>query len=692
MAIKPIQGFYVHDEDTGTDGVAKLDIDATVGLSDVSGSVDYTTAVGYFGTSGEVYSPGSETKEVYSTEYIPVCPGMRMVLNLKFSASRACWAAFVGYTKSYAVLGRTAVISTTASDATGVYVVPNNCYFVRVSYRTYGEVDATLIYGGISEFLQNNITETIASNKSEVLGSQDRDDEIAYKEALNTPENKMLAQWFEHGNLDANGANQSYRDGSRARTKDVMSFPYPVVISVNSGRFILYYFTNGVFASATSWKISTDAPIYLNANQEFKILVTKDASAPAAQYDELSEIVDLLNFYAEPPVSVNIKSVTDLVFEHGNLDSRTNTNTNYNGAARVRSNMVKLPCSLKVTTTTGSVLIACYDDGGNFLWETSWRQNNPYIIPAGYYFRMIVTLNPSSNVATKIEDILQGLKLEPVDRAVSGASPNIIYQCRNVDDKWFPPYSKYYIQAAAKNQYDRVRVNIRATTDDEFVLIHNDTINATAKNPDGTDIATDVVANDCSLADLNAYDWGVQYGTKYAGMGVPMLEDALKYAAYYNLGFTWHGANARAQTSANLDAQIDLIEKYGLMDNLIVIPSSAPGWDVLDKFIGRNPRVSAYIGGEPEWWTAENIARCKQYLTGQNKVYVQPYPWGAVPDADFIEMAKSNGFALYASIHMSTAALLQESTFNKGYSVIEANETYAIKDTVRDWVNGLVDA
>lgn len=41
MAIKPIEGFYVHDEETNTDGVAKVSIDAVHEfVEDVSGAVE----------------------------------------------------------------------------------------------------------------------------------------------------------------------------------------------------------------------------------------------------------------------------------------------------------------------------------------------------------------------------------------------------------------------------------------------------------------------------------------------------------------------------------------------------------------------------------------------------------------------------------------------------------------------------
>ena len=268
-------------------------------------------------------------------------------------------------------------------------------------------------------------------------------------------------------------------------------------------------------------------------------------------------------------------------------------------------------------------------------------------------------------------------------------TPNIIYQCRNVDDTKYPPESKWCIRAAAENQYDRIRCTVRKTTDGYYFLCHDDTINGIAKNVDGTAISKPVSSNGQTLAELNTYDWGIQYGEQYAGAQVPLLDDFLKYAAIFNLGVTWHAASSEVQTYEAIMEQLAMIDKYGLTDNLIVI-SSGQNLDVLKTFVEYNPRISCYIGGLPEYFEDEQtLNRIRSLQTPFNKIYVQLFPWGTRPTEEFIKRAKMNNWLLYDSVTMSKEELLDEDMFSNGYSLREINDVYMIKDTVRNWAINL---
>ena len=314
------------------------------------------------------------------------------------------------------------------------------------------------------------------------------------------------------------------------------------------------------------------------------------------------------------------------------------------------------------------------------------------MIPANQKFRMTVTPNQNDSSYYSLEDILGCIEFEEIETDQFGLNPNIIWQCRNVDDTFYPPYSKWYIQAAAKNQYDRVRFNIRKTTDGYYFLCHDDTINQEARNLDGSAISTSISANGHTLAELNAYDWGIKYGTQYAGAGVPLLDDALKYSSMYNLGVSVEFSSMDGWTNTDTENCLALFDKYSISDNLIVIDPYGTYFTFLQKFVNHNPKISVAVSTtEANFNTQSTIDSINALMTGYNDIYVQLSPWGTYPTDTFIEYAKTHNYILTSTIVMSKADLLNENLFGYGYTMIEVNNVYRIKDTVREWVDSLAN-
>lgn len=309
-----------------------------------------------------------------------------------------------------------------------------------------------------------------------------------------------------------------------------------------------------------------------------------------------------------------------------------------------------------------------------------------YWIMLGYDNNADTSISDGDKVSIKIDWIKTQSES---NKFTFSASPNIIYQCRNVDDARIPPESKWSVKAAAENQYDRVRCTVRVTTGGEYFLCHNPTINEYVLNLDGSALEEEVSAEERTLAELNAYDWGLKYGEEYAGATVPLLEEFLKYASIFNLGVTWHAGSASAQTNSAIDEQLTLIDKYGLTDNLIVV-SSGQNLSALQRFVAHNPRISCYVGGLPEYFEDQTIlATINSLQTSYNKIYVQLFPWGTAPTDAFIALAKTKNWLLYDSITMNENQLCNEDMFAKGYSLREVNNVYMVKDTVRRWANTL---
>ena len=338
--------------------------------------------------------------------------------------------------------------------------------------------------------------------------------------------------------------------------------------------------------------------------------------------------------------------------------------------------------------------IYLFDNSGNITQHLSWRQND-IVIPANTYFSMNIDKDKNDSSATAtFDDLINSISFEVSENNYIGMSPNIIYQCRNVDSLRYPPYSKWYIQAASKNQYDRIRLNIRVTTDGYFVLIHDNTINSEARNSNGTAISEPVNSSGQSLATLNSYDWGIKYGAMYAGAQVPIFEDACEYAAMYNLGVTIETVDLGTGTETirnNIDKLYKILAQYGLIENLIVITASGSYYSEMEYWKTKSKYISYFIGGNPATIMTQKDD-IDSLITGYNHIYVMPYPFGSVADWTLINWCMTNGYRLYNSSAMTKSELFNLVGIDTGNTLIEANDVYVIKNIVNRHADSIVNA
>lgn len=475
---------------------------------------------------------------------------------------------------------------------------------------------------------------------------------------------------------------------TRWSSAEIRENPYDMRITANGGKFgRLYYNHSGEVSNYISGFV-TEAII--PKNTPYKLILTVDDNNEYTLEETLSHFTFDVAEFCEIAYLVENNNIIS-VFEHGSLDNGANDTYNENARVRTRS-IVSCVKDLHIKYISGQYQIHYFNDENVFYERTGWLTIDR-VIKSGTKFRLLVTESPSFSALAPISEILEGINVRIVNTKAAGLNPNIIYQCRNVDQSAIPPESKWYVQAAAENQYDRIRFTFKRTTDGYWFCCHDANINGLARNPDGSVIDEPIPAEGQTLATLNSYDWGIQYGLKYAGAKVPMLEDGFKYASIYNLGVTIHYSNNLDYVGDNYITEvIEMADKYGILDNAIVLSGNGKAISKLQAFKQHNPRTSYYIGGEESWFTAENIESIKTLQTPYNKIYVQLYPWGTVATDTFRELARQNNFVLYDSITMNRDTLLDVDMFNKGYGVREVANVYMIKDTIREWVNSLIDA
>lgn len=324
-----------------------------------------------------------------------------------------------------------------------------------------------------------------------------------------------------------------------------------------------------------------------------------------------------------------------------------------------------------------------------YLSNTGWLNGNHMLgndisVPSdAVFYRFIVrykaggVILPSDFAGYKI------LTEKAQPELIENYKPPITFLCRDgrVSNN-VPPNSKWAIKATANNQYDKIRFSVTKTTDGYYVAVHDTTINDLAVNADGSAISTTIRTADCTLAQLNQYDWGHKFGALYTGMGVPMLDVCLKYASMYNLSvaldFKW------AVTDEDITNVTNMLAKYGQLDAILFAVSIT----AMQKFQAKSKKLSYLFAGTYEQMESQ-AGSLRLLLNGYNHIYLAFRPMGEVPTTETMTLAAVNGFdIMYSPIEGMEE--LEALGFDKGVTLMECHYISNIKSAIREYADSLM--
>lgn len=84
--------------------------------------------------------------------------------------------------------------------------------------------------------------------------------------------------------------------------------------------------------------------------------------------------------------------------------------------------------------------------------------------------------------------------------------------------------------AAVQQGYKIIELDTAVTKDLQVVLLHDDTINRTARQENGDLIADTVNISDITYEEALRYDFGLWFSPKFKGTKIPLFEDVLRFA------------------------------------------------------------------------------------------------------------------------------------------------------------------
>ncbi len=267
---------------------------------------------------------------------------------------------------------------------------------------------------------------------------------------------------------------------------------------------------------------------------------------------------------------------------------------------RVRANVAfKNITELKVYKTSNAsvnVIAFAYDAQGEFISNTTYViAQTGTVIPVSegtVYIRLALMLTSVEDVTTngihvtvrqnpalnQKDDVINSINTSSIINAPS-VTPYVMGSVNQIARLgWMPTQTGYppeqsiaSYRLAYKNGIRIMLCDVRVTSDGEFVCWHNNDLSNIARHTDGTELTSTEKAqliSNLTLAELDAYDYGIYRGSEYAGTKILRLEEFLKWCSMLNC---WAFLEMKIDASeSQISVIADLVKSYKLGDRTLV--------------------------------------------------------------------------------------------------------------------------
>lgn len=245
--------------------------------------------------------------------------------------------------------------------------------------------------------------------------------------------------------------------------------------------------------------------------------------------------------------------------------------------------------------------------------------------------RITVTRNfYHENLAKQIEDSARNFSVNPIVKGINHRGYN-----RDAPENTMPAF-----KLSRKKGFVYIECDVDYTSDDELVIIHDNTINRTARNADGTEIKETISIRDITYEQALTYDFGIFKGTKYAGTKIPKFEEFIRFCRatgahpYIEIKFS--------QRTDLIEKCCDIVKNYGMTGKTTWIHTDkAPLTTVSQKLPLERLGLVCYQSS----LTEAMLQSFKNLKTDTNEVFVDVHNNGGELDAA-VEMCKNNNVPL----------------------------------------------
>lgn len=171
--------------------------------------------------------------------------------------------------------------------------------------------------------------------------------------------------------------------------------------------------------------------------------------------------------------------------------------------------------------------------------------------------------------------------------------------------------------AAVEAGYQFLESDVHFTKDGVAVLCHDSTINATARNADGSKIVGVKSIQFMTYEQLLQYDFGIAAGEAYRGTRIPTFREWIAFCREADV--TPYIELKSSMTTEQVQTLMQLVEEAGMTDHAVWISFT---WNLrmLQDVVAANPE--AEVGLLSNGLANTTVAMAKTLQTGQNRVFL----------------------------------------------------------------------
>lgn len=166
-----------------------------------------------------------------------------------------------------------------------------------------------------------------------------------------------------------------------------------------------------------------------------------------------------------------------------------------------------------------------------------------------------------------------------------------------------------------KNGFDYVETDVSFTSDGVPVLLHDNTINRTARLSDGSQLTDTISINDITYNQALDYDFGIYKSSEYAGTKIPTLRQFMVLCR--GLGLHPYLDLKSGFTQAQIEGLVDIVKECGMLQNTTWIAS---GTTYQEYIKAKAPK--ARLGVLAEGVTDAAVTMAQSLKTNDNDVFI----------------------------------------------------------------------
>lgn len=407
-----------------------------------------------------------------------------------------------------------------------------------------------------------------------------------YNEGLIAPSFILSDLLFERGSWNHNDV-KSESEKNRIRTIGAISFPYDVTIHFADGFQARGYWCDesGTSIDLFSWLTT---PIIVPANQRLKLVI-------ARLTEDSTEIADITEFVNTITVKSHFKTELDRFswvlnnmnssyftlnpddFMHGFIAGWENGVFNPNPKYRVSTpETMSFPYDIIIRANPGFRFALNYWNDGEFASDELWQTE--FFVPANQHFKMMISRSSEDSAeVVDVSELVNNIYIasgeleikRSIDRLneMVGSPQPINKTIRNINHRGYNQYAPENTLIAFKhskgNGFNFVETDVRFTTDNVPVLLHDETINRTGRHSDGSKFEVDINISDIPYSEVLGYDFGIYKHESFAGTKIPTFDEFIRLCRRLGLHPYIEIEGEISETQAKI--LVDIVNNSGLL-------------------------------------------------------------------------------------------------------------------------------